>query len=190
MRVRLIGIDAPESGECYYEEASVALDELIGERYVRLERDINAVDDHGRLLRYVFLPSNDLMEDDIFINAYMLRRGSAKTLLQSPNNRHDKYFISAREEALMQRRGLWDECEDILSNYEKDMLNRERHEPPTDPNCIIKGNISTGGIGKTYTFPGCSNYGQVKIDTRKGEQYFCTEEQAQKAGFNKSGSCK
>lgn len=190
MRVRLIGIDAPEAGECYYEDSKNALAGLISGEYVRLGKDVDAVDDHGRLLRYVFLPSQDLMENDIFVNAYLLRRGFAKTFSQSPNNRHDQYFVSVREEALIQRQGLWDACEGSMSEYEQEAeKRREAHEPPTDPNCTIKGNISTVGVGKTYSFPGCSTYGQVKIDTRKGEQYFCTEEEAQAAGFIKSGNC-
>ncbi|MDA2922907.1 thermonuclease family protein [Patescibacteria group bacterium AH-259-L07] len=190
MRVRLIGIDAPEAGECYYEDSKNALASLISGEYVRLEKDVDAVDDRGRLLRYVFLPSQDLMENDIFVNAYLLRRGFAKTSSQSPNNRHDKYFISVREEALMQRQGLWDVCEDSMSGYEQEAeKRREAHEPPTDPNCTIKGNISTVGVGKTYSFPGCPTYAQTKIDTRKGEQYFCTEEEAQAAGFIKTGNC-
>lgn len=189
MRVRLIGIDSPEGGECYYEEAAVALDELIGERYVRLQRDTEAVDEHGRLLRYVFLPSGDLMENDIFANEYMLRYGYAEIFPESLNKKYASNFTAAREEAYTQRRGLWGECDDYLSEYEEDTQDRERHELPTDPNCTIKGNISKRGIGKTYSFPGCSNYSQVKIDTRKGEQYFCTEEEAQAAGFNRSGNC-
>lgn len=190
MRVRLIGIDAPETGECYYEESKNALANLINGEYVRLERDVDAVDDHGRLLRYVFLPSDDLMEDDIFVNDYLLRRGFAKTLSQSPNSRYDPYFVSVREEALMQKQGLWDVCEDSMSKYEQEAeKRREAHELPTDPNCTIKGNISTVGVGKTYSFPGCPTYAQVKIDTRKGEQYFCTEKEAQAAGFIKSGNC-
>lgn len=190
MRTRLIGIDAPEAGECYYEESKNALANLINGEYVRLEKDVDAVDDHGRLLRYVFLPSQDLMENDIFVNAYLLRRGFAQTSSQSPNNRYDQYFISVREQALMQKQGLWDACEDPMREYgQKAEKRREAHEPPTDPNCTIKGNISTVGAGKTYSFPGCPTYAQTKIDARKGEQYFCTEKEAQEAGFKKVGSC-
>jgi len=37
--------------------------------------------------------------------------------------------------------------------------------------------------------PGCPNYKRVKIDPRKGEQYFCTEEEAKDAGWEKSAAC-
>ena len=54
-RVRLIEVDAPEMGECYYSESKEALNSLVGGKYVRLEKDASGVDGFGRLLRYVFL---------------------------------------------------------------------------------------------------------------------------------------
>lgn len=39
-KVRLLGIDAPEKGECYYEQAKQALKKLIGYQYIILEKDI------------------------------------------------------------------------------------------------------------------------------------------------------
>jgi len=66
---------------------------------------------------------------------------------------------------------------------------REKDSGPSDPECIIKGNISEKGYGKTYLIPGCDNYKNVKIDQRKGEKYFCTEEEAFEAGFRKATNC-
>jgi micrococcal nuclease len=51
-RVRLIGIDAPEVGQCGYEEATDLLDLLIGDDPVTLSGG-DAVDRYGRLLRFV-----------------------------------------------------------------------------------------------------------------------------------------
>lgn len=190
MKVRLIGIDAPESNECYYEESRDELVRLVQGKYVRLEKDIDSVDGLGRLLRYVYLPGEDLEEDDIFVNEHLLRQGYAQTFSQAPNKQYNMLFVKAREEALIQRRGLWsDEC-DYLEEFEQENeLTREINEPPSDPNCLIKGNISSRGAGKLYFPPGCSSYNQIKIDTSKGEGYFCTEEEAMAAGFEKSGNC-
>jgi len=66
-RVRFIDIDAPEIDECYYSESKEALNNLVGGKYVRLEKDASGVDGFGRLLRYVFLPQEDTM-DDIFVD--------------------------------------------------------------------------------------------------------------------------
>lgn len=190
MKVRLIGIDAPEIGECYYEESRDELIRLIQGKYVRLEKDIESVDGFGRLLRYVYLPSDSLEEDDIFINKHLLHQGYAQTLFYSPNKRYNMLFIKAREEALMDKRGLWsDECDYLEEFEEENKSTREINEPPSDPNCLIKGNISSRGYGRLYFLPECRNYSQVKIDSSKGEQYFCTEEEAIAAGFEKSGDC-
>lgn len=188
--VRLLGINAPEKKECYYEEASRALAGLVEGEYVRLEKDVSGQDIYGRLLRYVFLPSKDLTEDDIFVNAYLLRNGYAQTYSKPPNKRYNQYFISAREQALRQNRGLWGACDDALENYKQENPGlRELDEPPPNPDCIIKGNISKRESGKTYLTPKCGNYNRVKIDTSRGEQYFCTEEEAITAGFRKAGDC-
>lgn len=190
MKIRLIGIDAPESDECYYEESRDELIRLVQEKYVRLEKDVDSVDGLGRLLRYVYLPGEDLEEDDIFVNEHLLRQGYAQTLSHAPNNRYKMLFVKAREEALIQRRGLWsDECDYLEEFEEENELTREINELPSDPNCLIKGNISSRGAGKLYFPPGCSSYNQIKIDPSKGEQYFCTEEEAIAAGFKKSGNC-
>jgi hypothetical protein len=56
---------------------------------------------------------------------------------------------------------------------------------PTDAPCLdIKGNISASGEF-IYHLPGQSNYNQVEID-KEGESYFCTEEEAEAAGFRKA----
>ncbi|MDA2936209.1 thermonuclease family protein [Patescibacteria group bacterium AH-259-L05] len=189
--VRLLGINAPDAGECYYNEARIVLAELIGGERVELRKDTKTEDDFGRWLRYVYLPSDDLLEDDIFVNEYMLRNGYARTFIKPPNDRYRDYFVSARERALKQETGLWGACDDFIREHEQETeKRREAHEPPADPNCIIKGNISQKGAGKVYFLPTCGTYSSTKIDTRKGEQYFCTEEEAQAAGFKKSGNCK
>jgi len=66
----------------------------------------------------------------------------------------------------------------------------ETDDPPPNPDCVIKGNISEHGYGKTYFPPGCANYKRVKVDLEKGDMYFCTEEEAEAAGFEKAGSCR
>lgn len=47
--------------------------------------------------------------------------------------------------------------------------------------CPIKGNISSGG--KYYHQPGSKVYANVRIDTSKGERWFCTEAEARNAGW-------
>ena len=56
-RVRLIGIDTPEVGQCGYAEASANLSRLVQGKTVKLTAGArDDVDHYGRLLRYVDLP--------------------------------------------------------------------------------------------------------------------------------------
>lgn len=187
--VRLIGVDAPESGECFYQEAKDALAELIEGKEVRIEKDVSGIDDFGRLLRYVFLPSESSFQDDIFVNNYLLEKGYADILPLSQDRLYRRILTSSRNQAITAHEGMWGACENREEEAES-FYPLEANNPPPDPHCLIKGNISDNGLGKTYFPPGCSNYEKVKIDFSKGERYFCTEKEAMEAGFIKSGSCR
>ena len=58
-------------------------------------------------------------------------------------------------------------------------------DAPQQPGCQIKGNIGVNGE-KIYHLPGSPVYASTKIDTAAGEKYFCSEEEAVKAGFRPS----
>lgn len=58
-RVRLVGIDTPEHGQCGFDRASTALSRLVLDRRVRLTVAGEARDRYGRLLRYVDVPVTD-----------------------------------------------------------------------------------------------------------------------------------
>ena len=188
-KVRLLGINAPESGDCFYEESRNALTQLIEGEYVDLKKDISGMDNFGRLLRYVSLPSGSEYTDDIFVNQYLLREGYADIEPASQDRVYRSLLTSARNRAIMDRNGMWEACEDREETAETEYP-LEGNDQSTDPNCTIKGNISRLNLGKTYFLVGCSNYDKVKIDFSKGEQYFCTEEEAIESGFTKSGNCR
>jgi len=69
--VRLLGINAPEKGQKFYEEAKRKLKEILRDKKIILERDARDKDNYGRLLRYVFA-------DNIFVNSLLVREGYAK----------------------------------------------------------------------------------------------------------------
>ncbi|MBD3282597.1 MAG: hypothetical protein GF387_03280 [Candidatus Portnoybacteria bacterium] len=185
VRVRLLGIDSPEKGECYYEESREFLIDLIEGKYVRLEKDISGKDDYGRLLRYAILVNKDDEEDNILVNDRIVRLGYALAVSSPPDNRYRQLLSAAQEEALREERGLWAAC-DYEREYEA--LRQKDYDPPNE-DCIIKGNISERGYGKVYFLPGCDNYEKVKIDFSRGEKYFCSEEEAIEAGFKKATNC-
>ena len=111
-RVRLIGIDTPESVarnrpvECYGVEAKVRMAELlpVGSE-VRLERDIEARDKYGRLLAYVFRVS-----DGVHINLLLVQEGFAEARPFAPNTTRQGELDQAEAEAKAAHRGLWPAC--------------------------------------------------------------------------------
>lgn len=60
-------------------------------------------------------------------------------------------------------------------------------KPTATPECNIAGNINAQGR-RLYHMPDSPNYSQVVIDESKGEKWFCTEADAQAAGFVKAGN--
>lgn len=92
-RVRLIGIDTPEIGQCGYAEATATLRDLVGGRAVTLvpgARDDR--DRYGRLLRYVEVDGTD-------VNLLMLLSGRAIARYDSRDGygrhpREDRYVAA------------------------------------------------------------------------------------------------
>lgn len=113
--VRYIGIDTPEIKhqktklQCFGEEASKKNKELVLGKIVRLEKDVSETDQYGRLLRYVFVPSASSGQD-IFINEYLVKQGFAYAATFPPDVKYHKLFVSAQNEARVNKRGLWNKC--------------------------------------------------------------------------------
>jgi micrococcal nuclease len=105
-RVRLIGIDTPESVdprkpvECFGREAGVAMNALVEDRTVRLVKDVEEMDGYERLLRYVYMESE-------MVNARLVTNGYAHAYTFPPNIRHSSLFVQLEREARNEDRGLW-----------------------------------------------------------------------------------
>ena len=98
-RVRLIGVDAPESGECMSAEATAALGALI-RGGVQLVRDVNDRDQYGRLLRYV-------EAGEVFVNEELVRRGLALAREYPPDTARQTRLADAQAAAKDAERGIW-----------------------------------------------------------------------------------
>jgi micrococcal nuclease len=117
-RVRLIGIDTPEvahpafgdrppnDAECYGDESARYTGVLLAVGSgVRLERDVVARDDYGRLLAYVYRAS-----DGAFVNYEIIRHGFAQPLTIAPNSTFANLFVDAARSAEHDDIGLWLAC--------------------------------------------------------------------------------
>jgi micrococcal nuclease len=112
-RVRLIGIDTPETHEpnnpveCFGVAASDFAHQLMDNQSVRLEADpINTNRDrYDRLLRYAYLPNGT------FYNAEVIKQGYGFAYLSFPFSKSDE-FAGYQTEARDAKRGLWaGECQ-------------------------------------------------------------------------------
>jgi micrococcal nuclease len=99
----LIGINTPESGECYADEATAALTEMVLDEQVRLTSDVSDRDQFGRLLRYIWL------EDGAFVNEVMVTGGFALARAFPPDTEYEDRLDVAEQEAKDAGRGLWAE---------------------------------------------------------------------------------
>jgi len=99
IRVRLLGIDAPESAECYGEEAKRELERLVLGKEIFLEKDQTGKDSFDRLLRYVVVRNENPEDDDELINITLVRGGFASSYYLQPNRRYTARLQSDEREA-------------------------------------------------------------------------------------------
>lgn len=100
-KVRLTGINTPEEGMFFYEEAKQVLKIIAAGKMVELEKDISDRDKYGRLLRYAFM-------DGLFINLEMVKRGFANSYTVPPDVKYQQFFLEAERYARENNFGLWE----------------------------------------------------------------------------------
>jgi micrococcal nuclease len=110
LKIRLIGVDAPESRNSgkkeiarFGKESADYLTKLIYGKRVRLEFDVGHLDRYGRTLAYVFL------EDGTFVNAALVKNGYATVMTVPPNVKYADTFLKLERKARKNNRGLWKE---------------------------------------------------------------------------------
>lgn len=116
--IRFIGVDTPETKDprkavqCFGKAASAFTKQLIGQQPVRLESDqLNTNRDrYNRLLRYVYLPDNTL------VNAVLIREGYGFAYTGFPFSKMEE-FKQLQNKAREHNRGLWAACQPQLNQY-------------------------------------------------------------------------
>ena len=109
-RVRLIGIDTPESvaDESVKEnteegkEASEYTTNLLEGKTVYLEYDQEILDEYGRTLCYVYLHDRNTM-----VNEILLKNGYARTMTIEPNTKYKERLAAAELFAKETKTGFW-----------------------------------------------------------------------------------
>ncbi|MBU2051892.1 hypothetical protein KKH13_01645, partial [Patescibacteria group bacterium] len=65
-----------------------------------------------------------------------------------------------------------------------------RRLPPAFRGTALLGNgLDEDTLKKSYHLKSCRDYDRVVIDRDRGEEFFCTEKEAQAAGFAKAYGC-
>ena len=199
-RVRLIGVNTPETvdpnspQECFGREASDFMKSLLAGKSVSLEADSSQTDrdKYGRLLRYVYLGSEN-------VNLKLISEGYAYEYTYNVPYKYQAQFKNAQREAEAANRGLWSpntcngqktavggQSDGTANNGDSTGgVQPVQTRPAQTQECTIKGNISNKGE-KIYHVPGQRYYDATKIDASKGERMFCTEAEAVAAGWRKS----
>lgn len=181
-KVRYIGIDTPETVDprkpvqCFGVEASKKNKEMVEGKMVRLEKDITDRDKYNRLLRYIWL-------DDVLVNLELVKQGFAYSYSYPPDIKYQDLFVKAQQEARDSKQGLWNACPDAEKKIAVPVI-----DSAPNGSCLIKGNIGTSGE-KIYHLLGCGSYSKTQIDEKRGEKWFCTEAEAQAAGWRKALNC-
>ena len=178
-RVRLHGIDAPESGQSCErdgrpyrcgQQAALALADRIGRATVRCEQ--RDVDRYRRIVAVCRIGKTDL-------NAWMVRQGWAIAY-----RRYSRDYVGDERAAQAARAGMWAGRFVEPAKWRRGERLQSANETAGD-SCQIKGNISRNGE-RIYHVRGARHYGRTRVDEGKGERWFCSEAEAQAAGWRRS----
>ena len=100
--VRFVGVNAPNNGEPFEEEATEANQKLTNGKTVTFEYDTYTSDRFGRVLAYPFTSGKNIVVE-------LARQGMVKVTIYE-DRRKLKYqdeLLKAQEEAKKKKRGLW-----------------------------------------------------------------------------------
>lgn len=183
--IRLDGIDAPEPAQrCAIPgnrrwRCGDAARQMLA-RMTRGETvacSVSGTDDTGRALGSCQVAGKDLAES-LVAGGHVF----AETGLFSK-------YGAQEEQAQVEKVGIWRGNPERPSEYrarlEEEMARAwEAAKRRAPRGCPIKGNIARGR--KYYVLPGTAEYHRVRIQTRRGERWFCSEEEAVAAGWKRS----
>lgn len=99
-KIRLIGINSPETGQPFSSEATNFTSDLVLNKKIGLELDVQTKDRYQRSLAYVYSGS-------IFLNLELVRNGLAVIETIQPNVKHQGEFLDAQERARDDCKGIW-----------------------------------------------------------------------------------
>lgn len=165
MHIRLFGIDCPEIGQHFGEEAKqLTATKSLGKR---VSIEIKDTDNYGRFVSRVRIDGEDL-------SLALVSAGLAWYYRQFTS---DANLEAGEGSARKSRIGLWREPSPVAP---WDFRRAETRPPPTESNGSLHGNMKS----KVYHLPGCRDYDCANCST-----LFATPTEATAAGFRKHLGC-
>ncbi len=200
--VRLHSIDTPERSQPWGQQATAALARRLPQGAQVTLQPITQ-DEYDRLVAVVYL-------DDENLNAWMVQQGHAWAYRRYLD---DAQYCAWEQQARVSGLGIWSlppskriapweyrkaereqtqivmgstvetETACVAAMNDRGPVTNTVAQPSTPAGpCRIKGNINDKG-DRIYHVPGSDSYERTGISTSRGERWFCTEEEARKAGW-------
>ena len=178
--IRLQGIDAPEQlQKCTGDGGQVACGKLATKALARMIGSAPVAcillgkDNYDRLL-------GECSSEGQSLNARMVRDGWALAFVK-----YSERYVAEEKEARAARSGIWQWQFTKPWEWRAGVLEEAAGTLKGPNGCVIKGNINRRG-DRIYHMPFHQHYGRTKIDEAKGERWFCSEEEAQAAGWRRA----
>lgn len=170
-RIRLHGIDAPERDQIRTsiektiyncgQRASEKLSQYTEGRTLHCKK--KDTDRYRRIVAVCFVDGQDISE-------LIVRDGYAVAY-----RRYSNYYIAAENKAKRKMLGMWQAAFTMPWDWRKGVRITQVEEIQHGK-CLIKGNISSDG--RIYHTPSSPWYERTKINTSKGERWFCSKKEA------------
>lgn len=190
-KVRIQGIDAPELGQDFCQESKQQLSSLIFDKAVKVS--FSKFDKYGRVVGKVTAANQDIGLQMVSHGLAWYYRNYASELSESDREIYDNEERAAKAGG----EGIWSISNPMppweyrhptpsatpqVATVESASIPKPTAPPKATPSCVIIGNTNS----RIYHLPGCRSYDRVAPHNR---EYFCTEEEAMKAGYRKARNC-
>jgi micrococcal nuclease len=169
VKIRLHGIDCPESGQDFGSRAKSLTSELAFGRVVKVRE--RGTDRYRRVVADVVLP------DGRSLNQELVRQGVAWWYQRYAP--HDSNLSQLEAEARAAKRGLWSQPNPVPP---WEWRGRPRETVPAE----LQGKVIGNKRSKVYHEPGCKNVASISASNRV---VFDRAEAATKAGFRPGKDC-
>lgn len=164
--VRLLGINSPEKGELYYEEAKKFLEDSVLNEKVYLEFGTKRYDQYNRILGFVFLGNKNM-------NIELVKQGFANVYILD-YKRYEKQLRAAWQDCIKNKKNLCESSENVCASCIKlKEFNHKNQEVIFYNNCnfeceLTKWQIKDEGR-KKFIFPEFILKGNSSIMIKIGE---------------------